>query len=1075
MTGLDQHAPISGLDVSVADRLVAEVGAESAERVIRCLRTAEALLRHGSEDGYLRYAESAAYNLREALDSVVRDRPAGEGGLSQAIEAWRRYKLTTQLPGADGAAALAELANVLDSLASSHERQSYMTRKLLQWFRAQTGVEPSPGEDDPTVQYQRLRESAARILHRNSPHAEVEALFGETVAWLVRFFTPPSDIVHRLEQLAECPYSSALLVEFRSLALNAHHLRLFLERLEDPAWLEPMREVGLIELPQLGEPWPVTSLAGESRRLPDAAVTGLLERLLGDLKYELKDRRAACAWEIARTASGLGRAGLEVVLEVLRLYPADDWIQMIAMSATKEVDVTDPIHVAVADAVIGNEPRLDHGHRTETMLKRLVDGMTEGNVAARFGLLATKVRRLASDDQARHVFIDVVALPVEGEDLREPLLQAAQCLAAVVPKVRMLGMSGPSLLQRVETIPGELGQRLKCQVLAGATDIDRHIKLSHLATRFGSEVATGDDKALLDDLQPLADSELVRLRAAFGTPSLAPADGARKPLGARAWRWSTVLPDVVLAGWKSAINAVSEVHGAPDPSALTRRTATFGAISGSPPISADDLANLGVLDAAALVAAWRPSPDAPWGVSARELARALESVVKADPEAWTQDPVAVVRTLREPVYVDHYFRAIAASAAQVIAQAPALVRAVALVRDERWEPTVIGKDNFEYEDDWSVVDTVAVELIDALADAGADLAEDLQFCWMLACELTRDLPEDLGTADRYVDSSDHDDPLNRAINSTYGRGLQAVLALGGWEHRSAGPASPTLDTILTEVLAVQGAVGLELRSVIAASRTFVEAIAGDWLAQHQDSLFGDELGQVTFDQTLKYSRPTKVFYGRSFERLLDAARRGAYHGAVCLLVAYLWDEPGYTLERIIDGLAGNSRALIEVGREAPRLSGDAGVDHDHILQRGIALWEVLLTEAGHRVPVSALSGLGGWALAANLDQSRWLELTEQTVDLTGAAIDHASEVAERCRDAQPSPAGLRILAALLGHGDRWDQHHIEGIGVEALSAAAKRGLADETFKLLQERLIQRGRHDAARIRPGDNAEIAPTE
>lgn len=48
-------------------------------------------------------------------------------------------------------------------------------------------------------------------------------------------------------------------------------------------------------------------------------------------------------------------------------------------------------------------------------------------------------------------------------------------------------------------------------------------------------------------------------------------------------------------------------------------------------------------------------------------------------------------------------------------------------------------------------------------------------------------------------------------------------------------------------------------------------------------------------------------------------------------------------------------------------------------------------------------------------------------------------------------------------GNTWEQHHVETISVEALRAAAASGLTDETFRHLQERLIQRGRHDAGSI------------
>lgn len=1061
--------PITGLDIRVEGRIVSELGPQAGGRVLRCLRTAESLLHcsAGDEDD-LRYAESAAYNLREALDSVVQDKEAGRGGFAAAIEAWEHYRIASQLAGADEPAARAELAAVLDDLARDRERQAYMTRKLLEWFREQTGVEPILGDDDPTVQYQRLRETASGILHRDSPHAEVELLFGDTVTWFVRFFTPPSEVAGQLEHLAQRPFAPDLLAEFRSLATNTHHLRLFLERLEDPAWLEPLREDGLIGLPQPGEPWPVNALVRDSRKLPDEVVANLLGRLLEDLTSLPKSDRGARAWEIMRTASWLGRAGHGVVVEVLRRHPSDDWTQMIAVSTAKDVDTTDPIHVAVADAVIGNEPRRDHGHRTKEVLERLINGMTEANVAARFGLIAHKIRRLAAEERARYLFIDIAALPLDGEDLWEPLLRGAQCLASAIPKARSLGMSSSSMLQHVETIPGELGERLICQVYAGGTDIDRDTKLAHLTKRFASETATGDDKALIDDLLPLEDNEIERLRDAFGSPSPEPADDVPNSFGdnwPRGWRWSMILPGRLLAGWDDAIASVTEVHGPPDPSAIAERSPSAIAGYGTTPYSTDEIADLDVLDAARMVASWRPSGSDPWGTSARELGRALEAVVKENPEAWTDDPVAVVGTLREPVYVVHYFRAIAANATRVAERAPSLMRAIELVRREQWEPFGIGRDDFEFEPDWSGVDAVAVELVDALADADADLGSDLSYCWAFVSGMARALPDDLGAIEQYHEASDFSDSLNRAINSRYGKGLQAALALGGWEHRQLGAASQRLTRILTDVLGVDGAVGLELRSVIAASRPFVEVIAADWLAHHHDVLFGDKLGPPTFEQTLKYSRPTEMFYARSLDRLLAAAWREADHAIAWLLIAHLWDEPGYTFERIIGGLAGQASALAEVGNEIARLSGDAA-DQAHLIQRGISFWEQLLAEADGRVPVSALRGLGRWALVRQLERTTWLELTERTVSLTKGEIDHATEVAERCRDEQPSPTGLRILAGILGHGERWEQHHVETVSVEALRAAAQGELADETFVYLRERLIQRGRHDAATVGSG---------
>lgn len=183
---------VSYLGPPVVARIVAELRV-AGERALNCLKTAHALLDFGATDGEgLRFAESAAYNVREALDSVVRDRSAGEGGLAAALGAWERYKLTCGLPGAEEPTARAILAEAFDELSRQGQRQAYMTRKLLDWFQQQTGSAPISGTGDPTAEYQRLRQTASNILHAEASDAEVRALLEDVEAWFARFFAPPA-------------------------------------------------------------------------------------------------------------------------------------------------------------------------------------------------------------------------------------------------------------------------------------------------------------------------------------------------------------------------------------------------------------------------------------------------------------------------------------------------------------------------------------------------------------------------------------------------------------------------------------------------------------------------------------------------------------------------------------------------------------------------------------------------------------------------------------------------------------------------------------------------------------------
>lgn len=1062
---------VPAVDEAVASRIIAELGERAGGRVLKCLRTASELIHLSADDDQFRFAESAAYNVREALDSVVRDRSVAEGGLRTALDAWEHYKLVCEQPGADEHSARAELGSILDGLTRDGHRQLFMTRKLLDWFRQQTGVGPLPGDDDPTVQYQRVRETSQEVLHADAPAAEVRALYVDAVAWFTRLFAPPSDIARRLGELAALPYTIERLGELRSLVLNGNHVRHFLQHLADPAWLEPMRHIGLIGLPVAGEPWPVAALTTDGRRVADEVVADVLAQAVTELVSLPKEQRPVAAFEVARTACWLGRAGFPIVAELARQFPADHGVRVFAGTASKGLDASDPAQVLIADALIGNEPRHDGGYLTRQLVVRLIDGFTSSNVEERFGLIGLKLRRLANEE--RFLALDIAALSVEGEDRSEVVLDVACHLVLAIPRARELGLATPTMLDLVGKVEGELGQRLACQVLTGATDVERRVKLLHLAERLASDTATGDDRVLIEDLTPMNSEETELLRTAFGAPPPAPvvSQGIDRE-SARAWRWSMLLPAPVLAGWEDAVDAVTVVHGNPDIDALNRRTPMSGSMVGSSPISQDELAALTPLDAAARAARWRPTANDPWGVSAREMARTIEALAKQRPRDWAEDPVAMVRAMREPVYVDHYLRALEASATEIVDLAPAVLTAIRVVTTERWEPALIGSDDFDFEDDWSQVDVAAVELIDALADADADLDDDLTGCWQLALELAEDHPDDVRPANQYVDSDRHDDPLHHAINSRHGRGLQAVIALGGWEFRRSGASSERLTTTLTSALLVEGAGGLQLRAVIAASRSFLEAIASEWLDAHDATLFGDVLGPITFDQTLKYSRPTRIFFERSLDRLLGAARRDAHNAVTWLLIAYLWEVPGYSFENVIKGLAGDTRALTHAAREVARLSINVPSEQRVITELGFSFWEQLLSRAGDGVPAAALAGSGRWALGTDLPPNRWLELTERTVDVTSGVIECASEVAERCRDLQPEPAGLRILLAIVGHGEPWEQYHVDEIGVEALRTASAAGLDDDSFHSLRERLIQRGRHDAAEVGPPTDASVS---
>ncbi|MFN2506061.1 MAG: hypothetical protein ABR540_17870 [Acidimicrobiales bacterium] len=81
----------------------------------------------------------------------------------------------------------------------------------------------------------------------------------------------------------------------------------------------------------------------------------------------------------------------------MKKYPADQWVQMIAISIAKEADPSAPIQTAIADAILGNDKTTHGGHHAGLILGRLTEGLTTDNVAQRLELVAAKLRRLARD------------------------------------------------------------------------------------------------------------------------------------------------------------------------------------------------------------------------------------------------------------------------------------------------------------------------------------------------------------------------------------------------------------------------------------------------------------------------------------------------------------------------------------------------------------------------------------------------------------------------------------------------------------------------------------------------------
>jgi len=1015
----------------------------------------------------LRLAESAGYNLREALDAVVVGRtPAGQG-LPAILQAWDRYESARRQPGEDGSDSFTALQEVLRRVADNRDRSSYHAARLLDYLRVQTGVDPLPGERDPIGEYSRLRQDANTAVHAEFALDAVTALYERTIAWFIRMFNPPGDVVDALRDLAGQPWRGPEQIErLRELATNPHHMRLFLGQLGDPSWLVPLYQAGLIGLPLPDAAWPVTGLLDGIGRVSPGDVAAVLRCVLADSNQLPREQQLGARFELLRMASQLGVAGYPVVARVAALHPESRAVCTLAVGVVRQADPADSVVAQVADAVLAGKRSGRDDYHVRVVLDQLCAGIETDNAVARTRMMAAKVRRAAAEPDTRFIALDIAALTADLDDEYQYLVIVAHYLARLLARAAQLGVSTAELLDWTGQIPGEIGERITCRILADTSDVPLRDKISHVALRLASPTVTGDDRDLVDSILS-ANPEPGLLAVwveALSTPSPAPADSHATPPRdwARAWRWSLVLPADLLTDWQDPIARVTERYGPPSPQTLDRRSTLPLVLTGQSAYREDQLSGLPVLQAADLVASWRPDAASDRDlVGARELARTLQAVVKNDPDRWSTDAVTVVRALREPVYVLHYFNALIEQAAQTAPRGSLLLDAATLARTARWEPTILGRDDFDFEPDWHNVDTATVDLAAALANNDADLTGHLDAVWTWAGDLV-DLTAD---ANSRTSAFEGHDALTRAINTPGGRGLQAALALAGWELRHYGTVQPRLASLLDEVVRVPGPVGMEYRAILAERRANLEAIAPDWLETNAATLFSDDdTGRETFDLTLKYGRPTPWFYRHFSKDLFTAARRDAENAVALLLLAMLHHETGYTIDAVITGLRGHTTALATSVNEVAFLVQSCIAD-DPYLAAAIEFWQALL-DAGRRVvPPEALRSSGRWAFVTALPDQTWERLTLKTLELTNGTIDMPIEVADRCKNMQPSDRSNRIIFLMLGKGEPWEQHYVAQAGIETLKSVAADQLSlGENFRRLQTRLIQLGYHEAAEMR-----------
>ena len=1041
---------------ALLDHLIIEFG-DHGRRAVEFLQTAESLLSLDSSHAMPRLAETAAYCLREAMKTIPDSQRDGQAGrwrsASRAVtDARRRFELVRGVPGEDEAGALRELFDAIDELELVHGQEGIHQRRLIAIMVSRTGTVPLSAGTEPVRRYQELVEALDVALHNEATVEAVRALWDRCIQALRQLFLPP-DVRHsELSSLAaRSTPGPADVEELLALLAGPNHLQYFLSRVADPLWLEALIDSGVLDPPAENGPWPV--FAAIERLAPGhgAEVADWLHRM-----YERRVMNSSGVWFVARAAADAGPNGLGLIHRAISDHGATPALAPLGLLAVERSEPESDLVEKLADLLLNREAWHNLGY-ADPVLEQLVKGLNDANAARRVQLLCWKLGAVGEDEGSRRQLAYERAGSIDDwrDDSED---RFSSLLTALVHALKRTFDSIPlsQMLRMVEDFPDAVRCRVRSWLLANAPTVDPTDIIDELTLAIATRDPTGDDLPLIDrivgsnDLSGYMERWVEALGVPPGASDVAQALATHTVPSSvrRAFYWSNLLPEPVISAWQPVASVLGAVYGRPGRQALQRRPRVEAAW-GRSPMTVDELRAIKPFEAAARISAWRPNAS-DFLVSARELARTLEEVVRSEPENWTAEPLLVATQLRQPTYISHYLRALAESVKnQATPPVAELIDVVGLVRAHPWEADVLGKDDFDYDAGWDQAEQEGTEVLKALADRDLGFAGRDDEVWAILVEEVRNRSQGPGI---YGGGRD---PLDHAINRRCTRALDAVLSFMAHEFRRAGSVRREAFALMEEVLRLEDLDGAEHRAILASRLGFLQHVAPEWFEESAGLLLGaeapDGLAQITADLAIKWGRPNRWLHEHHRDLLLDAVRRSVEHAMDQVMIAMLWQVPGYSVADNIEFLRESPELLSRSGEMLGRL-----LRHENAMASHLDLAAQFWRSAIDVGDSASLAGFGWMAEVAQLDDQSWSELVRLTLLRTAGRIDWAHRVAERASSMAPSSTTLEILNSLVrGIADEWDRRGIAEKASRLLNASTDL-TGDTAYERLRTSLLERG-------------------
>ena len=1052
------------LDSEVAGRLVDELG-EDGCRAVEFLTTAHALL-SDERPAAPRWGQAAAYCMREAMTAVAAAGGRGEDEAwtsvsTDVVDAAARYR-AAELHPSDAESALRDLLTRIERLRLFHEqRQGRHRRQLHDVMFSVTGDAGGSVAAGSMDAYQDLLGRLNGAVHSNTADVEAEDLWQECLETLQRLFLPPQTRFPELERLAqtECPTETDRDAVV-NLVASPEHLRRFLDAVVSPTWLRLLSETGHLDPPDAPGGWPahqaVCRLADSH---PDEVVAWLEEMACRHVSKPLQAR------SIASAAAFAGPAAAGVVLSILEAYPQRRDIVFKGLRAVRQLPATDARVEAFADIIL-NETNWSRSTLSHPLLDQLADGVTDANARRRIELLCYKIRAAPGNGPDRLSFRLRAAGSVADLARRRRSDRTAallSCLLEIFAK-SFEWLRTDELLAIAQLLPESLNQRLRAWILAHIPQPEPDLCIEEINTAIASRNPTGDDLALVDrvvsEFEPSRYTQ--RWQTALGdAPSIDQVGEALHTSDVpshwrRSTRWASLLPSEARGQWATPTQVLSSLYGSTRRQLQLQQEASVFEVRA--PFSDQELLDVDPAQAAALIAGWRPAPG-DWPGRASQLCGTLESVVNRDPDRWLAAPVSIVTILRHPRYISRYLHAVASQASERELPVGELLDALALIRRRPWPAEPITADSPGETDEWREAEIEAMLLIRALVKSRCAFNGRSDEAWaILEAESTNCPPRSQAVDDSAWDS------YESARDRSCTQALETALVLLGNEHQDRGEVHPAAVRMLDTSLRLAGRDGTEHRAVLAVSIGFLRHVLGDWTASNHGLLFGPDapegLAQSMIDQALKWGQPNEWLLESRRDMVHDAVRRNIERALEHVIVAMLWEVPGYSIAEVISFIGQSAELMSDAGETLGRLLAE-GVAEQRFADNAMSFWQAALdhvatmgSEAG-----DALFGFGWLAEVEAIDTEEWEEMTLRTLKATGGRIDRMHGIGDRLVASPPTANSLAIFDELVrGHGAEWDREDAaEQANPHLESAEHLQGTVH--YRRLRAALMERGQLD----------------